>query len=38
MMRSMTRMMEHCNQMMGESHSQPNDRWRKDTPKSEEKP
>ena len=29
MMRSMSRMMEHCGQMMGGGDQRPNDRWRK---------
>lgn len=29
MMGSMTRMMEHCGQMMGDNSRQPNDQWRK---------
>lgn len=37
MMGSMMRMMEHCNQMMGNNSGQPNDQWQKDAPKSKEK-
>ncbi|MGE0281486.1 MAG: hypothetical protein AB7P20_12860 [Rhizobiaceae bacterium] len=37
MMDSMMRMMEHCNQMMGNNSGQPNDQWQKDSPKSKEK-
>jgi hypothetical protein len=29
MMRSMSRMMEHCGQMMRDGDQRPNDRWRK---------
>jgi hypothetical protein len=36
-MRSMTRIMEHCSQMMGGDSRQPNDQWRKAPPPSEKR-
>lgn len=37
MMRSMSRMMEHCGQMMGGGDERPNERWRKTPPAPNDK-
>ncbi len=37
MMMQMTKMMDHCNNMMGSGGNRPNDQWRKDAPTEPER-